>query len=153
MTAEHRYCLWYLTDVAREHYVVVVAGRLMFRPVDEVHETGHANDGDLVRFTTRAEAQAYALAAKHLDCHLRVKRVRHVQAKAPRAEPPGFRLQPPAGFREGHNGDLACPHRNVSCCEPCAKAHPEIVEVACAHYWIADPAERIALSVQQRGTT
>lgn len=55
----------------------------------------------------------------------------------------------PRGFREGHGGDLACPHRDVSCCRACAVAHPEIVEVYSQHFWVADPVEREAL---QRAT-
>src|SRR6266511_260708 len=35
----------------------------------------------------------------------------------------------PSGFREGHQGDLACPHRDCSVCPKCAAAYPEIVEV------------------------
>lgn len=51
----------------------------------------------------------------------------------------------PKGFTEGHQGDLACPHRDVSCCDECAK-RPEIVEVSGVHYWIPDPAERAQLA-------
>lgn len=51
----------------------------------------------------------------------------------------------PHSFREGHSGDLACPHRDVSCCSSCAHAHPEIVEVYGQHFWVADLAERVAL--------
>jgi len=49
----------------------------------------------------------------------------------------------PRGFRKGHGGDLACPHRDVSCCEACAQKHEEIVEVYGQHFWVTDPAERI----------
>ena len=52
----------------------------------------------------------------------------------------------PRGFRAGHDGSLACPHRDVSCCEGCASAYPEIVDVMGAHFWISDPNERAALS-------
>ncbi len=52
----------------------------------------------------------------------------------------------PRGFRVGHSGDLACPHRDVSCCDACARAHVEIVEVYGQHFWISDAAERDALS-------
>lgn len=48
----------------------------------------------------------------------------------------------PAGFRSGHDGDLACPHRDKSCCVDCADRHVEIVEVCGQHFWIGDPAER-----------
>jgi len=53
---------------------------------------------------------------------------------------------PPPGFREGHSYDLACPHRDVSCCDDCANAHPEIVDVGGEHFWIANPAERARLA-------
>ncbi len=48
----------------------------------------------------------------------------------------------PHGFREGHQGDLACPHRDISCCPRCADHHPEIVDCLGVHYWIPDPVER-----------
>ena len=51
----------------------------------------------------------------------------------------------PKGFREGHTGNLACPHRDVTCCPQCAAKHPEIVEVYGQHFWIADQSERAAL--------
>lgn len=51
----------------------------------------------------------------------------------------------PRGFREGHGGDLACPHRDISCCAACAAAHPEIVEVYSQHFWVSDPGERASL--------
>jgi hypothetical protein len=45
------------------------------------------------------------------------------------------KLHPPAGFREGTQYELACPHRDLSCCPECAAAHPEINEVYGIHYW------------------
>jgi len=42
-------------------------------------------------------------------------------------------------------GDLACKHRDVSCCASCAAAHCEIVDVCGQHFWIADEAERADL--------
>jgi hypothetical protein len=45
----------------------------------------------------------------------------------------------------GHCGDLACPHRDVTCCADCAKAHVEIVLVYGQHFWVADKEEREAL--------
>jgi hypothetical protein len=51
----------------------------------------------------------------------------------------------PADFRTGHDGALACRHRDCSCCDECASAHPEIVEVYGAHFWVADVAERARL--------
>jgi hypothetical protein len=51
-------------------------------------------------------------------------------------------MRRPRGFRAGHDGSLACPHRNVTCCPQCAGEYPEIVEVYGRHFWVADPAER-----------
>jgi hypothetical protein len=48
----------------------------------------------------------------------------------------------PKWFREGHCGDLACPHRDVSCCDACHAKHAEIVNVGGQAFWIADPTER-----------
>jgi hypothetical protein len=45
-------------------------------------------------------------------------------------------------FREGHSGDLACKHRDVSCCKLCADAHEEIVEVYGHYFWVDDKEER-----------
>lgn len=47
-----------------------------------------------------------------------------------------------------HNADdgrLICRHRDLSCCDACAAAHEEIVDVYGAHFWIADAAEREAM--------
>ncbi len=52
---------------------------------------------------------------------------------------------PPQGFREGHTGDLACPHRDLSVCDGCDEAHDEIVDVVGQHFWVADPRERVEL--------
>lgn len=54
----------------------------------------------------------------------------------------------PKGFREGHTGDIACPHRDVSCCEECASSHPEIVDVAGQHFWVSNPVEREQLKAE-----
>ena len=51
----------------------------------------------------------------------------------------------PRGFRRGHSDALACPHRDVSCCEACAAKHAEIVDVYGQHFWIPDPCERLEL--------
>lgn len=59
----------------------------------------------------------------------------------------------PAGFREGHGGDLACPHRDVSCCDACAAQHSEIVDVYGQHFWISDPTERELLVEQLKEQT
>lgn len=51
----------------------------------------------------------------------------------------------PKGFhKNGRNGDIACPHRDISCCAACAKSHVEIVDVYGQHFWIADETERNA---------
>jgi hypothetical protein len=50
----------------------------------------------------------------------------------------------PAGWRENSTGDVACPHRDVSCCPACAK-HEEVVEVFGQHFWMEYPNEREAL--------
>jgi len=62
------------------------------------------------------------------------------------------RLMPPPGFREGHMGDLACPHRDLSCCRDCVAAHAEIVDVVGAHYWVPDPHERRQLLAELERT-
>jgi len=51
----------------------------------------------------------------------------------------------PRDLREGHSGDLACSHRDVSCFDACAARHPEIVDVYGQHFWIADEVERTDL--------
>jgi len=51
----------------------------------------------------------------------------------------------PRGFRKGHDGSLACPHRDISCCGECAKAHEEIVDVVGCHFWVPNPADRAQL--------
>lgn len=58
------------------------------------------------------------------------------------------RLELPPGFREGHSGDLACPHRDVSCCPFCAGTYEEIVEVYGQHFWVPDETERASLKAQ-----
>lgn len=54
----------------------------------------------------------------------------------------------PKGFRRGHDGSLACPHRDCSTCEDCAGTYSEIVDVVGAHFWIADPEERAVLRAE-----
>jgi len=51
----------------------------------------------------------------------------------------------PRSYRRGHDGSLACKHRDLSCCPTCAAAHPEIVNVMGACFWVPDPSERAAL--------
>jgi len=41
-------------------------------------------------------------------------------------------------FREGHDGSLACKHRDCSVCPDCAK-HPNVGDVVGQHYWFHDP--------------
>jgi hypothetical protein len=49
----------------------------------------------------------------------------------------------PKGWREGHGGDVACPHRDCSCCPECAK-RPEVLHIYGQHFWVPDEAERAA---------
>lgn len=58
---------------------------------------------------------------------------------------PKLRKRMPRGFRTGHSGNIACPHRDVSCCDDCAKNNPEIVEVFGQHFWESDPVENASL--------
>lgn len=51
----------------------------------------------------------------------------------------------PKGFRRGHDDSLACPHRDVSCCDECVETHPEIVDAFGACYWVPDERERAEL--------
>lgn len=58
----------------------------------------------------------------------------------------------PKGFRTGHDGSLACPHRDVSCCAVCSK-RAEIVEIYSRHFWVSSPAERsVLLDLMKEGT-
>jgi len=45
----------------------------------------------------------------------------------------------PAGFREGHAGDLACRHRDLTTCSACQAEHPEIWIFAGRAFWISNP--------------
>ena len=45
-------------------------------------------------------------------------------------------MRTPRNFRAGHDGSLACPHRDVTCCPSCASKHVEIVEVYGHHFWV-----------------
>jgi hypothetical protein len=47
----------------------------------------------------------------------------------------------PAGFREGHEGELACSHRDVSTCTDCANTYANIVECYGVHYWMRSEIE------------
>ena len=48
----------------------------------------------------------------------------------------------PQGFREGHAGDLACPHRDLTTCSACQAEHAEIAILGGQAFWISNPAER-----------
>lgn len=48
----------------------------------------------------------------------------------------------PRGFTEDGCGHLICPHRSTYTCEPCARQHPEIIDVAGMYFWVEDEAER-----------
>lgn len=50
----------------------------------------------------------------------------------------------PNNFKPQDDGSVACPHRDIYCCEDCVAAHPELVDVMGIHFWIADPADRLA---------
>lgn len=52
------------------------------------------------------------------------------------------RPNPPKGWTEGHDGTLACPHRDLSVCDPCASENVEACEVVGAHFWVPDAAAR-----------
>ena len=54
----------------------------------------------------------------------------------------------PVTLREGHDGSLACEHRDCSCCDACIAKHPEIVDVLSACFWVADPEDRRVLRAQ-----
>lgn len=54
----------------------------------------------------------------------------------------------PRGFREDRDtGQLACPHRDISCCDECAKRE-DVVEVGGQHFWVPDSAERATLRAE-----
>ena len=54
----------------------------------------------------------------------------------------------PGTWSTNANGSLACPHRDVSVCPACA-AHPEVTEVAGAHFY--DPTGDIAEGLEVPG--
>lgn len=47
----------------------------------------------------------------------------------------------PKDFFEAKDGSLVCPHRDLSCCKPCANSGLPIVEVYGQHYFAFDKAE------------
>jgi len=52
------------------------------------------------------------------------------------------RTEMPPGFSEHHDRTINCPHRQISVCPDCVKAHPEIVEMFGIYYWVPAPDER-----------
>lgn len=58
----------------------------------------------------------------------------------------------PRGWKTGHGGDVACQHRDVSCCPECAK-RPEVVAVYGQHF-IVSGKDRITVwgGIAQRTT-
>lgn len=48
----------------------------------------------------------------------------------------------PKGFRYGFDDAVACPHRDVTCCDTCRGAHEELVAVREFTYWVTDPDHR-----------
>jgi len=59
-----------------------------------------------------------------------------------------IRLNPPRGWHEDREGALACPHRDLSVCPPCAASTPEALESYGMHFWIADPADRATIAAE-----
>lgn len=51
----------------------------------------------------------------------------------------------PKGYRRGHDGSIACKHRDMFCCKECAAKHVEMVDVMGQHYWIPDEGERASM--------
>jgi hypothetical protein len=52
----------------------------------------------------------------------------------------------PHGFRRGTDGAVACPHRDLSCCPDCYRAHPDhLVDVAGAAFWYGLPEDADAM--------
>ena len=52
-----------------------------------------------------------------------------------------FAKSMPAGFREVFEAELACPHRDMSTCQDCAKTYANIVACYGVHYWMRSEAE------------
>lgn len=90
---------------------------------------------------TLSEEEA-ALLRDQLQCELERVQTMRERSKAPPCSGP-----PRTVFREGHDGGLACPHRDVSCCDRCRDAYEQIVDVYGVCYWIDDPAERASLKL------
>lgn len=55
----------------------------------------------------------------------------------------------PKGFRRGHQENIACPHRDITCCDDCAAKHSDnIVESYGQHFWFS-PAEKAQLAASR----
>ena len=54
-----------------------------------------------------------------------------------------FVTRRPAGFRIGLQDELACPHRDISCCKKCEDKYDNIIESYGHHYWL-DTKEELA---------
>ena len=53
-----------------------------------------------------------------------------------------FANKKPAGFRiDNRSEQVACPHRDLSCCVECVNTYSNIVEVYGAFYWMRSKAE------------
>lgn len=62
-------------------------------------------------------------------------------------------MRMPRGFRTNQSGgNIACPHRDVTCCPACAKAYVEIVEVYGQHFWMANQQEREAFIAEMKSS-
>lgn len=66
--------------------------------------------------------------------------------------PPPWREDPPAGFHRQADDTLMCPHRDITCCQECADAHREIVEVVGVHYWVRTEIEALELFAELEGS-
>lgn len=58
----------------------------------------------------------------------------------------------PRGFREGHCGDVACPHRDLSCCPACAGSD-FLVEVYGQHFFAPQGREAAVAEFRAEGAT
>jgi hypothetical protein len=58
---------------------------------------------------------------------------------------PKKRRPVPKGLRRILGDEIACPHRELSCCAACAALHENLVFIAGHHYWVPDLEARNAL--------
>jgi hypothetical protein len=68
----------------------------------------------------------------------RVESVTLVSGETFSIEGKKFVARKPKGFREGFSTELACPHRNMSCCDACAEKYANVMEICGTHYWVRD---------------